>query len=327
LIARLLTTSLSLIALVPLGCAELQLKRTINPAELAHRARGKLISAATDPSPLLRSHAIEALAESNQRSAIQFILAALNDEYWGVRFSACLAILEMRYEPAKALVAEKVKDPNRSVQAAAAGTAHILGDHRYMNVLGRTLFEKDVIVRRNTALVLGKMGESPAIRLLREVLRRDDDISVKLQATEAMAILGSKKAQRLMINYCRSTFDDEVILAMLALGRAKCDEARQAITYVYEQSSKPSRLGMQLVAVRALAMLGDNRGRKVALRALRYRRGEPQEAARIRKLAAMAIAEMRDPDNLPFLEPALEDPDPDVGIAAALAILKSIETE
>lgn len=309
------------------GCAQVRPRGPVNPDQLAVRARLTLVNAMDDPSPLIRAHAIEALGEAGQSSSVQYVLMGLSDKYWGVRFAACMAVLRMRYEPAKGLLVEKTRDPNRSVQAAAAGALHVLGDQQYTSILGDTLFDKDPVVRRNTAMVLGRMGEPAANKLLKRARLRDKDLSVKLQVLEAMTVLGDRRSQRLMLNYCRSGYDDEIALAVLALGQANCQEAREQIVYVFEDSSRSGRLGMRLLSARALAMLGDERGREDARGALGYRRSTSAtvSAQQIRHLAALALAAMPDPDDLPYLGPLLDDPDPDVRIAGALAILKSAE--
>jgi HEAT repeat protein len=128
-----------------------------------------------------------------------------------------------------------------------------------------------------------------------------------------------------MINNCRSVFDDECILAILALGRAKVEAAGDTIAYVYDKSSEPDRLGMKLVAARALAMLEDYRGEKTAVEALTYQKGDAKKAATIRQLGAMVLAETKDKSSLTALSGALDDSDPDVRIASALAILKTTQ--
>jgi HEAT repeat protein len=233
--------------------------------------------------------------------------------------------MKMKETSAKPQLEKMVKsDPNTSVRAAAAGTLNVLGDARYTSLLGQTLFDKDVVVRRNTATVLGLMGKPQAIRLLKSAAIRDDDVSVKLQAVEAMTLLGDAWAQKLMINNTRSVFDDECILAMLALARANVEAAGDMIAYVYERSGSSNRLGMKLVSARALAMLQDYRGKNVALDALNYRSGDAAVSATIRNLAAMALGEIRDASTLGALERAMNDSSEDVRIAAALAILKTV---
>jgi len=297
-----------------------------NHSDLVIQARTVLTAAANDPSPLIRSHAIEALADADQRSAASYVLQALHDEYWGVRFTACMAVLEMRFQPARSQLEKMViSDPNKSVRAAAAGALHVLGDKRYTSTLGNTLFDRDVIVRRNTATVLGRIGERQACTLLKSAAIRDQDMSVILQVVEAMTLLGNEWAQKLMINNCRSVYDDECILAIMALARAKVEAAGDTIAYVYDRSGDPGRLGMKLIAARALAMLEDYRGEKVAVESLTYRRGDPAQAATIRQLAAMVLAEIKDKATLPALAEAMNDSNPDVRIAASLAILKTAQ--
>ncbi|MFA5865835.1 MAG: HEAT repeat domain-containing protein [Phycisphaerae bacterium] len=311
--------------LLAMGCSQAPVAPRAGERELTERSRATLINFTHAESPLLRSHALEALADSDQASAGKIILEGLNDNYWGVRFTACMAIMKLKYAPAKPLLVKAMNDPNLSVQAAAAGTLHVLGDQRFTSRLGQMLFDKNPIVRRNAATVLGRMGDPGAVKLLRSALR-DDDISLKLQVLEAMTLLGNSRAIRLMINYCRSVYDDECILAMLTLAQARSNEALDQITYVYETSSSQDRLGMRLVAARALAMMGDNRGRNVALSSLQYYTGRLGQAATIRTLAAMALGEMKDKTTLGALEQALSDQDPDVQIIAASAILKTVQT-
>lgn len=314
------------VVMIVAGCAETQPPTVVGQQNLAGKARTQLIQSAGSPSPLLRSHAIEALSEARQTSAMAYILEGLNDPYWGVRFTACLSVMKMKEISAKPQLERLVKsDPNKSVRVSAAGALNVLGNSRYTSLLGQTLFDKDVIVRRNTATVLGLMGKPEAIRLLKSAAVRDEDVSVKLQAVEAMTLLGSTWAHRLMINNTRSVFDDECILAMLALARANVESAGDMIAYVYERSGAPDRLGMKLVAARALAMLQDYRGKSVALNALTYRAGDPARAATVRNLAAMALGEMKDASTLSALERTMNDPNEDVRIAASLAILKIVK--
>jgi HEAT repeat protein len=322
---RKLTLILGSLVLLAGGCSQALISPKMSDKELVDKSRLILAGFSHAQSPLYRSHAIEALADADQISSIQFVLEGLSDDYWGVRFTACMAIMEMRYDPARTKLVRLLADPDKSVQAAAAGTLHVLGEKKYTSKLGQLLFDKNPIVRRNTATVLGRMGDPGAIKILKTCLR-DDDVSLRLQALEAMTLLGYGRASRLMITSCRSVYDDESVLAMLALGRIKCMEAYDQILNIYDKSASPERLGMRLVAARVLAMMDDNRGRLDAINALQYRSGDPKQSARIRNLAALALGDMKDKSSLGALEQTLTDPDPDVQIATATAILKIVKT-
>jgi HEAT repeat protein len=308
------------------GCAQAPVSQKLNDRELTDRARGILVTYTHAESALYRAHAIEALADADQTSAAHYVVAGLTDVYWGVRFSACMALMKFKYAPAKALLTNRLNDPNKSVQAAAAGALHLLGEKQYIPKLDLLLFDKDPIVRRNTATVLGRMGDPGAIKLLRATLH-EEDLSLKLQVLEAMTLLRYAPATRLMMTYCRSIYDDECILAMQTLGQARCEEAGPDITYVYDKSNTADRLGMRLVAARALAMLGDDQGRNTAVAALQFNPGRLGPAATIRNLAAMALGEIKDKTTLGNLEQALSDNDPDVRIAAAAATLKTLQSD
>jgi len=316
--------TLAPVLLIVAGCSQATISPRSSEKELVEKSKMILTSYSHSPSPLYRAHSLEAIADADQISSIQLVLEGLNDKYWGVRFTACMAIMQMKYEQAKPHLVKLLTDPNKSVQAAAAGTLHVLGDKSHTSRLGKLLFDKDPITRRNTATVLGRMNDPGAIKILRPCLR-EDDFSLRLQVLEAMTMLGYGRATRLMITSCRSVYDDESILAMLALGRVKCMEAYDQILSTYEKNAAPERLGMRLVAARALAMMDDPRGRLEAINALFYKTGDAKRAANIRNLAALALGEMKDKSALGALEQVLTDPDPDVQIAAATAVLKIIK--
>jgi len=308
------------------GCSDALVRAPrMSEKELVERSRMILATYSHANSPLQRSHAIEAIADADQISAVKFVLEGLNDKYWGVRFTACMAIMELRYHPGKSRLIPLLSDPDKSVRAAAAGALHVLGDKKHTSCLGEFLFDKNPTVRKNTATVLGRMGDPGAVKRLRTCLR-EDDFSLRIQVLEAMTLLGNGRATRLMITSCRSVYDDESILAMLTLGRIKCAEAYDHILGVYERSNKPERLGMRLVAARTLAMMGDNIGRLDAIRALSYRNENGVRSATIRNLAALALGEMKDKSALGPLEQALTDADADVQIASAAAILKIVKS-
>jgi len=292
--------------------------------DLAVYARQTLEDYTGHSQALLRAHAIEALARAPDELSTKYIINGLTDPYPGVRFAACMALMKLAHKPAQPMLRKLLNDPDVSVQAAAAGALHVLGQ-RHLSVFGRALKSPDAAVRRNACLVLGRMGDKGAVKVLKDRYLSDKDLSVRLQAAEAMALLGNSRAVRLMLNYCRSGYDDEAILALQTLGRIGGDKAREQVAYVYEHSSGRQRLGMRLAAARSLAMLGDDRGYHDAVKALDYRRGSAEDSARIRVLAALALGEMGNKAALGKLKQAMEDENNEVRIAAASAILQITE--
>ena len=313
------------LAVVVGGCSNGGFRCKIdNVQPLALEARDVLIDQTTSPTPVLRAHAVEALGQVARVSSIRYILTALSDEYSGVRFAACMALMELGYQAAEPLLEGHLEDPDVSVRVAAAGALHSLGQKRHFAIFGQAIKSQEPTVRRNACLVIGRMGDTDPglLKVLRRIYVRDEDMSVKLQAAEAMALLGDKKMQRMMANYSRSGYDDEQILGLLTIGQIGGDQWLEQVAYVYQQSRGGKRLGMRLVAGRALAMMGDDRGFNTALRALSHKSGSSSESARVRALAAMAVGQMGRPEALCKLRSLLEDVDDEVRVAGACAILK-----
>lgn len=298
--------------------------KEINPLKLQQKARAVLTNYTYAEDPILRSNAIESLAKSHQITTLEIILSGLDDPYWGVRFTSALALMELKPEKAIPILKEKIKkEENKSVKAAIAAALHSMGNEEFTSIIGNALFDKDPIVRRNAALILGRLADRRAIKILRYALR-DDDLSVKLQVLEALTLLGDSRAQRLMLDsYLRSYYDDEKILAILALAEAGVEEAKDRLIEIFQESSDPQRLGMRLVAARGLAMLGDMRGKNTAIKALNFKSKDSEKEKLIQTLSALALAYMpEDKHTLCALAEKLTDNNPQVRIAAAFAILK-----
>lgn len=316
------------LAAVAGGCANGVFRCKIDDVGgLALEAREVLIDYTTSPTPVLRVHAIEALGQVARVSSVRYILKGLRDEYWGVRFAACMALMELGHQGASPLLEQRLEDTDISVRVAAAGALHSFGQKRHFDIFGQALNSEEPMVRRNACMVIGRMGDRDegALKVLRQLYLREDDMAVKLLVAEAMALLGDKKMLRMMANYARSGYDDEQIVGLLAIGEVGGDQWLDQVAYVYQQSRGSRRLGMRLVAGRALAMMGDDRGFGAAVRALSHKSGSSSESAQIRALAAMAVGQMSRPEALCKLRGLLEDLEDEVRVAAAGAILKITE--
>ena len=111
-------------------------------------------------------------------------------------------------------------------------------------------------------------------------------------------------------------------LGVLTGGEGGSRRLIDQVGQVYDQSNRKNRLGMRLVAARALAMLGDMRGFNATIKAAGQNNGPAGDSARIRMLAAWTVGEMGDRKALCSLQRLLVDADGQVRIAAACAILR-----
>ncbi len=284
-----------------------------------------LLQAADSTNPLLRANAIEALqAEPGRLTPV--VRLALADENRGVRFVAAMTVGEMRLNELAHLVEPLLDDGSESVQVAAIYALKRCSRPVDVNPLGRMVMSSDPEVKANSAVVLGKLGESSAIPMLREAVRMDMarwSIAririVDLQIAEAMVKLGADK-QIEVIRAALYAPDEEGEIAVLACqlcGRLM-DEA-----YVGSLRDMAMRMGrdqkpaeIRLAAAEAVARIRPDMAPVEVV--LAYASSEMWE---LRVQTAMALGQFRDGAVLPTLSAMLNDPNPLVQVASAGALL------
>jgi HEAT repeat protein len=104
------------------------------------------------------------------------------------------------------------------------------------------------------------------------------------------------------------------VVAILALAGPRDERVAQHIVQAYEKGDEPE---VVLAAARALGMLGSSKGLRPARDLTR------NSSPRLRSLAALALGAIGNREiGIPALEPLLSDPDADVRVSAAQAILQ-----
>jgi len=313
---------------VGVGCAETQQPagsardtRRIEPAppraavevkdSLKTAAREQLTAALVDRDALIRMHAVEAVKEAMGSGGRDQILAAFLDAQAPVRFVAAMAAGELRLEPALPLLRRAMNsDKDSHVQIAAIFALHRMGDTRYSSGLEEALKSFDPEVRSNSAVALGRLGEKSAIKILRPVLR-DPKAETRLQAAEAIWRLGDEEGLKYLVAASLSGHPAHKIVAIMGLAGPR---DRRVIEHV-RAGLDSEYIEVALVACRALGMLGSDEAYMLAANATRS--GEWQQ----RHLAALALGSIGRADSQDLLEPLLRDPELDVRVAAATAIL------
>jgi HEAT repeat protein len=140
----------------------------------------------------------------------------------------------------------------------------------------------------------------------------DPSAPVRIQAAEALWLLGDQRGLEALLAYAISVFPDDQIIALHALAEPRnlraAQELRSELTEVYPEVS--------LAAARGLGMLGSDEGWHVAIT------GAKSVEPRQRSLAALAMGAIGRCDLQPPLATLLKDPDPSVRISAATAVLQ-----
>ena len=286
--------------------------------------------------PVVRCQAVEALESTAPAEALSWIRTALRDESAGVRFAACLALGELKDAASKDRFAEFLRDPQPSLQVAAIFALHRLGHASHTHRLPEYLLDhKDPDVRRNTAMVLGRLGEPGAIKLLARVMD-DPDEGLRLQAMEAMALLGSKEARQELTFLAQSGLGAREVFALNALGQLGDREFSDTFRYKLKGAAHRET---RVAAARALGRLGIADGYRIALENLTFNqpdrnpaivKDDPPEGqiVRVRTMAALALGAIGDPAALPGLADTLRNPyDPRVELAAAMAVLQILHSD
>lgn len=280
-------------------------------ANLREQARKVLELAMEHEDPVIRAHAIEGFKEALGSGARTEIVGMFGDKSPLVRFAAAMAVGDLKMAEARPGLLKLVEDPDPSVQIGAAFALHRIGDYQYSNKLELALFSPDLSVRGNACFALGRTGSASAAKVLRKALK-DPAVEVRLQAAEGLWRLGQDDGLEFLVAAGLSGNPAHQMLSAVAL--ASRGDVR-VIQHV-RAGLDSSYLEVQLVAARALAMLGSTEGYELALGAATSRE------ARQRYLSAMALGAMRRTEAQTALAVLLRDTDANVRVAAAAAILQ-----
>jgi HEAT repeat protein len=281
--------------------------------ELAAAARAELARQLVSSLPIARAHAIEGLRYVAGEEAAAQITAGLKDPHQLVRFASAMAIGELKIASAKSELLAHLEDPDGRVRVAVRFALHRIGDYTHSNDLEKTAMDPHPSgwVAGTTALVLGKLGEPSAAKILRK-LRLDNRAVVRQQADEALLLLGDDAGRSSMISYLNSGHPDDVMIGLSAFLATRDTRYRiygqQQLTHEYPE--------IALVAARAVGAMGGDEGFGVALAAVK------SNDARQRALAALAFGEIGRTDAQHLLKRLLVDKDAEVRISAATAILQ-----
>jgi len=319
-----------LVAMSVGGCASTR-AGGVDPANRRElrRAAMECLKAAVhyEANPAVRVAGVEALESSAPQAGLAWIRLALHDKHPAVLFAACVAVGRLRDEASRDRVYALLAHDDANVRVASLFALHRLGDTTRTGKLATYLLEhEDVSVRRNTAMVLGFLGEPGAIKLLARAMR-DGKTGADHYVLEAMAVLGNAEARQELTFMTNRGVGSEEVFAVLALARTLDPRYRDTFRY---KLSTGTHLETKIAAAQALGMLGEADGFDLAMRALRSarpRKGDPHDppevqVLRVKIMALAALGAIGRTEALPALAKMLADGrDPRLQVAAARAVL------
>ena len=319
---------LGVLILAGAGCNGDRLNLSGHPADgeqLRNRMQEVLLQAASGNEAALRCNALETLAQLKADAKVQKLaLKALQDELPAVRFTAGVALGDMKDDSARRPLEQLLWDREESVKMAAGYALEKLGDTRFKKWYDAALFGKDSHLKSQASLLLGKLGQttlrSDSRAKLWQVLRQPkQDAVVKLQAAEALAKLGDANVLTKLLAFAGSGYADDRLMAISGLEYLGGENAFAMLVTLADDA----QLEVRLSAIRALGPRAEEKNLTLVRRSLRHT--DPGEDAtvttRVRSLAVLALGKTGHQNDAKLLYQAMEDPSPYVQVAAARATI------
>lgn len=278
----------------------------------------------------VRMQSIEALQNTAGADELPRLRLALHDEVPAVRFAAGLALGTLRDKVAESSLRRLLDSEVASDRLVGVFALHRLGDTRHTAELASALLEDDdPMVRRHAALLLGRLGEKGALKLLTKAMR-DSDRGLRANLLESMALLGSKEAIATVYAQVYSGIGEEEAFALMVLGQLKDPQYRDMFAQKLESAM---HIETKLAAARALGAIGDGSGFDVAMEGLRFTQSNNQgsdlannRTFRVRQMGALALGAIGDPRGIGALRKMMnEEGHPRLQIAASMAILEILD--
>lgn len=281
---------------------------------LQQKALNQITLAFGSSDPVVRAQALEAMSRTRDPSAAERAQRALADKEWIVRFAGAMCAGDLKLKSLYRPLVAVAYDSNPNVRVAVRYALHQLGDRSLSKDLEALSQNGDSRVRGNVAIVLGLMQEPTATRVLRPMIT-DPELDVRMQAAEALWRLGDEEGKKILIAGTVSGYVDDQIFAILGLVGPRDQRVKPYVMAKFANDHDKAQFAeLQLVAARALGMLGDDSGYGLAIRSC------TNPDPRRRSLAALALGDIGRPDAQDALSKLLEDDSPQVRLSAATAL-------
>ncbi|HIA72341.1 MAG TPA: HEAT repeat domain-containing protein [Phycisphaerales bacterium] len=275
--------------------------------------------------PRFRANAIEALRYAPNEPLERVLRFALGDDNRGVRFVAAMMIGEKKLCSLSILLEPLLLDESESVQAAALYSLYRCGSKVDLNLLARMLQSGNPELQGNAAMVLGMMGNTSAVQMIRDALKVPQDLItpirrrlINLQMAEALILLGERNELEVVRAAIFSSAQEAEVTALACqiagrLGDVEVVSTLESIT----MSPKRYPDEIRLVAATSLAEITPQRMPLELVLSF-----SSNDSANIRSQCATALGVQGYQLSLGPLALMLKDVDPLVQISAAGGILR-----
>ncbi|HEX6835598.1 MAG TPA: HEAT repeat domain-containing protein, partial [Polyangia bacterium] len=286
------------------GCTTMQ-----REARVRHEAEAVVWSAMGAPAPEVRAHATRIVADVADPTLDRGLGPRLGDPSPSVRATAAVALV--KDVPAAADVLRAILDgDDAAAKVIAIDAIGALDDGKPR--LAKLAADGDVRVRARVATAIAQWKPDEA-RALLDTLARDPDAGVRGQALAALGRYGDESA----LGEIAQALDDPSLAVRLAALGALVHLGHDAVGNRLLALGSPSEKD-RYVALRAAVQLSHVGRERAALPAVRAAADDRDPAVRV---AAMNAAGELGADGYALATAHLRDPDLDVRLAAARAVI------
>lgn len=275
-------------------------------------------------SPETKVKAIEVISELRLREFAVDIKNELTSDFVPVRFTAAIAVGDMKYQLAKPTLEKLVTVDDKITQIAAAYALYKLGDDNKLEIIKEAAKNKDPQIRANATMLLGKSGDKSVIDLLKWVQQNDNsDAQIRLQALEARAKLQDQTALDKLWAIIYSSYVEDRIIGITAMGDLGTQKTIEILITKLDDEIPEARLA----AAQQLGRLGIKRGMPVVAEIFDENIAaslEENQKHRIHARAAFAIGAIDSPELSGYLPQLLNSESKLVRLAAAKAVIQCL---
>ena len=133
-----------------------------------------------DEDKKIRANVIGALGKIGDKKSIDFLLDALEDKSWIVRYRAIQALGEMKVQKTIGYLEKYLKDPEVKVRIAAIKALGCFNSKKVVNSVLSTLKDPDWEVRYSAIGVLEKIAGKDVLPIIEEAFENEPNPTVKL---------------------------------------------------------------------------------------------------------------------------------------------------
>jgi len=273
-----------------------------------------------DQDNLIKSQAIEAVATTDTSKLIPMVTGLLKSDSVSVRFTAAIAIGDMKYSPGELMVRRLLNDTDENARIAAAYAMTKIGRKNFDGMIRNAVKSKDPTIRANAVMLLGKLGNTKDLDLLYWVLHDPDSSrKVRIEAIEAIAMLGDERIYNRILSLSISKYADDKVMSILAMGALGTEDTKDRLITMLDEEVPEIRL----CAARELGRLGNPTGQ---VEVLEYFEEISPGLDSIRRnesnvLAAMAIGQIGTKELVKYLPGLLKSRSKKVQLSASQAVL------